>query len=271
MDDALANIQRQRRIIQGLWQFKRLNASGAGNKPNTRMVTLYKRFDNKIQQAAQEYRAGWRALRVLDPNGSWSLRLQELKDKDISGPGQDPDDTSSKSRYVPSWIWLVQRVSESSEEEFNESMRVEWAKVRACKMRWKEELLLVQEEMRRVIEYMKWREGWWRDRCSLRTHIDGTISSGLSGYANKQAAICRRIAERCACYWLPLLERKGITPLWASGFRHTVTPNQESGNAKNNNEVDVEDEDDNDIIDHDEDVDDDIEDIDDDDFLEYLY
>jgi hypothetical protein len=195
--------------------------------------------------------------------------LQELKDRDISGPGKDPDDTSSNSRYVPSWIWLVPRVSESSEEEFNESMRVEWAKARGCKMRWKEELLLVQEEMRRVIEYMKWREGWWRERRSLRTHIDGTISSGISGYANKQAAICRRIAEQCAHYWLPRLESKGITPSWASGFRHTqavtVQLNQESGNVGNKIEVDVEDED---VDNNDEDdIDYDIEG--DDDFFDY--
>ena len=33
------------------------------------------------------------------------------------------------------------------EEEFNDHMHVEWAKAQACMMRWKEELLLVQEEM----------------------------------------------------------------------------------------------------------------------------
>ena len=171
--------------------------------------------------------------------------------------------TSSNSQYVPSWIWLVPHVSESSEEEFNESMRVEWAKARACKMRWKEELLLVQEEMRRVIEYMKWREGWWREHCSLRTDIDDTISSGISGYAYKQVAICRHLAEQCARYWLPLLESKGITPSWASGFRNTVTVplNQESGGVGNNIEVDIEDEiedyNDEDDIDNDVEVDND--------------
>jgi hypothetical protein len=33
-DDALAEIRRQRRVIQGLWLFKRLNVSGTGNRPN---------------------------------------------------------------------------------------------------------------------------------------------------------------------------------------------------------------------------------------------
>ena len=48
-DDVLAEVRRQRRVIQGLWQFKRLNISGTGNRPNTRMITLYKRLDNKTQ------------------------------------------------------------------------------------------------------------------------------------------------------------------------------------------------------------------------------
>lgn len=237
-NDAIAAVQRLRRIIQGLWQFKHLNASGAGNKPNTRMVMLYKRFDDKIKRAAQEYRTARNALSILDPNGAWSLELRELKDQDIRGPGKDADDNSSNSRYEPSWIWLMPHVSGSSnanqEEEFNESMRVEWAKARARMMRWKEELLLVSEEMRRVIEYLKWREQWWHERSSLRTHSDDTISSGISGYANKQAVICSRIACQCAHYWLPCLKSIGITPPWASHIK--------SGNVGNEIEVDIEDE-----------------------------
>ena len=221
-DDALATIQYQRRIIQRLWQFKRLNTSGIGNKSNTRMVTLYKRFDDKTKRAAEEYRSAWRALKVLDPDGTWSIRLKELKDQDIRGPGKDTDDeTTSNSRYEPSWIWLVPRLSQTSDpndEEFNDSMRVEWVKSRARMMRWKEELLLVQEEMRRVLVYLKWRADWWWERTSLRLHSDESIVSGISGYAHKQAAICSRMAKKCACYWLPRLEANGITPTWESDF-----------------------------------------------------
>ena len=37
-DDALADVRRLRRVIQGLWQFKKLNVSGTGNRPNTRIL-----------------------------------------------------------------------------------------------------------------------------------------------------------------------------------------------------------------------------------------
>lgn len=227
-NDALAAVQRHRRIIKGLWQFKDLNASGVGNRPNTKMVTLYKRFDSKTKRAAEEYRAAWRALRVLDPHGSWTIRLKELKDADIRGPGKEAyEESASNSRYAPSWIWLVSRASTNADAneathdgEFTESMRVEWAKARARMMRWQEELLLVQEEMRRVVEYLRWRAEWWRNRSSLRAHNDPTISSGISGYAHKQAAMCIFIAEQCARYWLPRLQDEGITPPWSSHFDH---------------------------------------------------
>ena len=105
-DDALAEVRRQHRIIQGMWHFKRLNVSGTRNRPNTQMLSLYQCFNNKTDQAAQKYCVAWCALSILDPNGSWSGRLKELKAKDISGPGRDPDDaTASSSRYELSWIW----------------------------------------------------------------------------------------------------------------------------------------------------------------------
>ena len=139
-DDALANIRRQRHVIQGLWQFKKLNVSGMGNRPNTRFITLYKCFNKKTKHFAQHYRTTQQALYVLDPNGSWSTWLKELKDVDIHGPRKDLDDKSN-SCYEPSWIWLVPRVTDPNnieagmhEEELNDCMRVEWAKSKAHMM-----------------------------------------------------------------------------------------------------------------------------------------
>ena len=152
-DDALAEVCHQRWVIQGLWLFKCLNISRTGNLPNTRMITLYKCFNKKTEQAAKKYRSAWRALSVLDPGGSWSTRFKELKKEHIGGPGKDPEDASN-SCYEPSWIWLVPCVVDPSnaettigEDEFKETMRVEWSKARARMRRWSEELLILQEEM----------------------------------------------------------------------------------------------------------------------------
>ena len=236
-DDALAEVRRQRCIIQGLWQFKKLNVSGTGNTPNTRMLTLWSRFNKKTKRVAQKYRTAWNALHILDPEGSWKSRLKELRDKDISGPGKGAEDTSTtKSRYEPSWIWLVSQSINSSlgldEDEFNDCMRVEWAKARARMMRWKEELLIIQEEMRRVIVYHGWKAAWWQDRGVLRSLGDATVLSGLSGYAHKQASICTRMAERCALYWLPHLMEKGIMPEWGSKYESRLTVQAEDSEGE---------------------------------------
>ena len=154
-DDALAEVCCQQRIIQGLWLFKHLNISGMGNRPNMRMISLYKCFSNKTDRAAERYKLAWHTLSVLDPGSSWSMWFRELRKEHISGPGRDPEDASTtNSRYKLSWIWLVPRVSGPSnaetiigKDEFNETMRVEWSKVRAHMRRWNEELLIFQEEM----------------------------------------------------------------------------------------------------------------------------
>ena len=70
-EDALVKVRRQCRIVQGLWQFKKINVSGTGNRPNTKMLTLYKRINHKIERAAQKYRTARSALLLLDPTGTW--------------------------------------------------------------------------------------------------------------------------------------------------------------------------------------------------------
>ncbi|KAM6501762.1 hypothetical protein JOM56_001739 [Amanita muscaria] len=212
-DDALAGIRHQRRIISGLWQFKRLNVNGTGNKANTRMLTLFNRFNLHTQRFVQRYRAAHSALLTLDPEGSWCTRLHKLHDADVRGPGKDDHDFSlglekasnnhtSSGRFEMSWIWLVPRVMsapdmEVSEESLDESMRVEWMKSRARKERWEEETLLIEEEMRRVIHYFEWKAGWWRNRSRLRSDLDLDILNGVAAYAFKQASFCERMAESC--------------------------------------------------------------------------
>ena len=195
------------------------------------MISLYECFNDKTNWAAEKYHVAWRALSTLNPGGFWSLQLHELKPKDISGPGRDPDETkTTNSRYQPSWIWLAKCANplnrselEIGEDEFNESMCVEWVKARAQMMRWKEELMLIQEEMRRVIAYHKWRADWWCEHSVTWNHGDPKVSSGISGYAHKQADSCEHLAECCAVHWLLHLKVRGIIPSWASDYEHLLS------------------------------------------------
>lgn len=233
-DDSLADIRRHRRIIAGLYQFKRLNVSGTGNKPNTRMRTLFNRFNNRTLRCAERYRAAYAALLCLDPHGSWTTRLQRLDAKDIRGPGKE-DDEPSNGRFVPSWIWLAPRVPSApdlgdSEAQLDDSMRVEWVKSKARLSRWEEEVQLVEEEMRRVVEYLKWKAGWWRNQRDWGVQGDSTVRLGISAYAEKQAALLTQLATSCAEAWLPVLHKCGIVPGWGElyiiNMTDTVPPSE---------------------------------------------
>lgn len=99
-------------------------------------------------------------------------------------------------------------------------MRVEWAKTRARADRWKEEVKLTVEEMRRIIQYLDWRAQNWRRQADheVRTNISDALKSGLHGYAHKQANIYERLAMSFACRWHPILIDKGIAIPWLSRY-----------------------------------------------------
>ena len=243
-DDSLADIRRLRRLITGLTNFKKLNVSGTGNKPNTRMRTLHNRMMNKIDRSANRYIAARRALLSLDPTGGdWKERLQELdKKKDIRGPGRDPDDPTSKGRYEISWIWSVSRpinnTADESEEVLNTSLRPEWTKAKARKDRWDEEWQLVQEEMRRVVAYLEWRASWWCGqgrRCKVND--EGTMR-GLQAYAEKQAATLLALARDSARQWIPALAEEGIVPDWATRYNTVLTQTLQPSSLTTNMDID---------------------------------
>jgi len=201
---------------------------------------MYTSLQSKIQRYTHTYRVAYAALQVLDPGGSWSLHLKVLHDKDISGPGKDPDDPMSNRRYEPLWIWLVARhmSAESAviEEDFNDSMRVEWAKARARAECWREELLIVQEEMHCVLAFLTWKSQWWVEQGSKPDiDHDPALLDGIQAYAQKQAAIQTRMAKRCAAHWLPLLLQHGITPSWKSDFSTSVVASSQCGQPKIDN------------------------------------
>jgi len=85
-------------------------------------------------------------------------------------------------------------------------------------MRWQEEYLLIQEEMRRTLAWFEWKAGWWEAQAALREVGDPSILTGVSAYAHKQADVTRQMAARYAQHWLPVLKKHGIDPEWASKY-----------------------------------------------------
>ena len=74
-------------------------------------------------------------------------------------------------------------------------LRVEWLKQRACAQRWREELLLVEEEMRRSLSFCLWRAQHWRAYADNQLNKAVHMREGLLAYAAEQSSHSRLRAE----------------------------------------------------------------------------
>ncbi|KAF9003633.1 hypothetical protein BDQ17DRAFT_1425126 [Cyathus striatus] len=121
-----------------------------------------------------------------------------------------------------SWIWMVaNNTSGSNNDGVNESLKVEWAKSRARRDRWAEELLILSEEIQRIIAYYEWKEDWWRtvnDTREYNSQVGLDITQGVTAYALKQAALCHRLAHSCTEWWLPMFKKHNYYPDWAKKY-----------------------------------------------------
>ena len=220
------------------------------------MLNLYTQFKTKILHAANRYNVAYTALKSLDPNGSWKEWMNELKPSDLLGPRRDVDNPedgkTSNSQFEPSWIWLVARLpqergdNQTEEDEFNHSMRTEWAQTRACMSWWKEELLIIQEEMCQVLPvlaYFEWKSSWWLERANRRTSLESSIQSSVVAYAHKQLTLLLQMGACCAAHWLPVMKNHGIIPSWSSKYQVGSSAVNQDGSISDS-------EDDKDTVDH---------------------
>lgn len=81
-------------------------------------------------------------------------------------------------------------------------LRIEWCKARACEGRWSEEVLLLLEEMRRVIEFFKWQAKWWKDRGTAAIFAKPAHQEGGLAYAARQAHIRLTMVKHIQELWV---------------------------------------------------------------------
>ncbi|KAJ7629535.1 hypothetical protein DFH06DRAFT_1141148 [Mycena polygramma] len=111
-----------------------------------------------------------------------------------------PRHITGSSREVLSWIWMA-KGAKGEVEETHESMRMEWCRAKARKVRWEEEVLLLREEMRRVLRYLDWEADTWRARASARETESAELRHGLSAYALKHEAQYRALGAFFKAEW----------------------------------------------------------------------
>ncbi|KAF7317545.1 hypothetical protein MKEN_00841400 [Mycena kentingensis (nom. inval.)] len=155
------------------WLIAHRNANATGQNQTTKSAKLIQRVGTRADRFSWRYRRGHQALgglavvhrypelRVLAPE---DVQLPEDIDIDIDASrklalagatrGTRPArNMPSTSRRVMSWIWTAVGAFHADEQSLHETMRVEWTRALARKNRWSEEVLLLEEEMRRVLRH----------------------------------------------------------------------------------------------------------------------
>ncbi|KAK7013942.1 CxC2 domain-containing protein [Favolaschia claudopus] len=153
-----------------------------------------------------------------------SLDPSELaSDVDVDeGVEEDAEDemvvnTAENVREV-SWIWLGAGKT-GTDAELEDALRIEWTKARARSRRWKEEVLLLEEEYRRVLVSFEYEAGRWEARAKeIKVGVvEVGFAQGAIAYALKQAAVYRDLATRATVTMTEIHQGRGRKRLAGAG------------------------------------------------------
>ncbi|KAJ7097104.1 hypothetical protein B0H15DRAFT_945777 [Mycena belliarum] len=204
--NALVKLRARLHAKRHLISFRNENVTG--QIQTTKARTLIGQVGERVEACARKYRHAREALIAL--NGEQATEaFKELRPEDIrldgdagesdaavrkklamAGAGRGaraPRNAPGTSKKVMSWIWTSPGALDDGEQQLHESVRVEWARARARKVRWEEEVMTLREEMRRVLRYLAWQSAWWRSHAGLRADLSPEIGAGVRAYALKQA------------------------------------------------------------------------------------
>ncbi|KAF9542834.1 hypothetical protein CPC08DRAFT_738695 [Agrocybe pediades] len=234
---------RARSAVEKYWAAReaKLKLAGAGDWEKT-----YQRLEDSDVRAYQDPN---RLRQRTGRKGVWDDEQVERWGEQPVPTGETIDDrnflfneTRSKrdgtgaTRLTLSWIWLNNPGSSSQEDDDSDVMRVEWAKSRARAARATEEVMLLKEEMRRVLAYMHWKEKWWIGKMSSRAGpgVSKDLEEGLRVCASSQVEIRRSLRQQFQKLWEMPLEED----------RTAVNNDRPEGDSDDNDDEDSDDGDD---------------------------
>ena len=233
LQDFLDDLRRARRIRRGLVTFHKVQLAGEGQKIQTKSRSAMQTVQDRIDKSARRYRVARTALLQLDPGGDWEGVYLPLTEADNRGPGKEPEEVAaSDGQYTSSWIWRSITTAVSP-DEVNEDMRVEWAQCMARADRWEEEVILLQEEMRRVVHFLEWKSQDWLSKTDARSGVvTPAVRAGLSAYAKKQGSVYHNLALRFCRRWSSTLQSLSLPHAWAATFLEHDAPLVDSDSNK---------------------------------------
>ncbi|KAF8210750.1 hypothetical protein K438DRAFT_1958972 [Mycena galopus ATCC 62051] len=196
-------------------KFKRKNLDGQGAYTKTR--ELVDGIEDRVRGAtallvlrscrceAQEEVRGIneRALNAEEKEENRKARLlaglpEEADGNDVDQYGDAVEPTTlfyletGEGHRSLSWIWYTASTRKSADvtadSSLHEDIHIEWTKARARAECWKEELILLEEEMRRILVFCAWKAHWWDEKLDAHPGVSMELAEGLWAYVLEQAA-----------------------------------------------------------------------------------
>ena len=110
-------------------------------------------------------------------------------------------DRTGETRRTLSWIWTTSSNIVGPEDSSDDILHAEWAKSQAQAARATEEVILLWEEMRQVLEFLAWRADWWTKRLDWRGVTSKDLMEGLHAYAHSQADLQTTLSAKFRTIW----------------------------------------------------------------------
>ncbi|KAJ7181393.1 hypothetical protein C8R43DRAFT_1083776 [Mycena crocata] len=222
---ALRDLRRHLRIRTCAHQFKRKHT--AGQAAYTKSQALQSSIEVHVKGAVSQYQTARAAmvLRKSDVRGMNERTLnaeeeeEERRARIVQGlppDGEEFDEFGdvvvptvlfnlevNEGKRLLSWIWYTVASGDTTADgKLHDDIRIEWTKARARADRWREELILLDEEMRRVLVFCEWKAEWWRVRRTSRKGVGEELAEGLRAYALEQEVRERHWASMWGAKWM---------------------------------------------------------------------
>ncbi|KAJ7289884.1 hypothetical protein C8J57DRAFT_1629137, partial [Mycena rebaudengoi] len=214
--DALEELRQGLRTRTMTNRFRIRNATG--QCALTRGQGILRQIAVRVHKAKLRYCYARNALvRLRGHTGGWEKMLKVLRDEDVRALGEGALTVeeaagaeqlwrlgaviegrvavagavaAGETNNTLSWIWYnikKGKDGEPDENDFIEALRVEWCKGFSRVQRWREDVVLVEEEMKWTIASGHFLAGAWEMRATARTEeVDAELKEGLVAYAWEQ-------------------------------------------------------------------------------------
>ncbi|KAJ6452354.1 hypothetical protein C8R47DRAFT_998112, partial [Mycena vitilis] len=206
LEETLEDLRQALRARTATSRFRHRNTTG--QRALTRGQGVLRQITVRIHKAKLRYRYARNAVMRLCSHGAWEKRFRTLSDEDIGEGGIAAAATlaAGEGTHTMSWIWYSTKLD--GDKDLVDALRVEWCKAYARMRRYHEDIVLVEEEMRRTIEYGAWMAAEWEMRASARTtHMSTSLAEGVRAYAMEHADQERKTCVRLSAQWAGLREK----------------------------------------------------------------